>query len=331
MSYYSTIQCYSQRLLNPFRGVMNIITYESADAVTTDGVHWDIYVVDGELLEGLEGNNILTSEIRYGSWSQEQGLKRGPIYPSDDFKRLEHLGAIVYEHLLQVHDQVPFPFWDRYELWLLDQARQPLALINSVVHEHEIDTNLPIDWRAGLACRRSFVTEMMDQICHGECLNPGEYLTDYINQCSGERPAAQWFRRNMDGSGLGLAGINLAAHHSSRRIPATNFPDLFIQTNSHDLEHSQLIEEFLAWQAPWILLLGNLESKTRQHYEQLARFQALVVAAQYRLYPNIVDLKAIKAARVEARLRGNISTQEDTSDAPRFILIGQIHELIKLN
>ena len=69
MSYFSTIQCYSQRLLNPFRGVMNFITYESAEAVTTDGVHWDIYVIDGELLEGLEGKNILTSEIRYGSWS----------------------------------------------------------------------------------------------------------------------------------------------------------------------------------------------------------------------------------------------------------------------
>lgn len=60
MSHFSTIQCSSQRLLNPFRGVMNFITYESAEAVTTDGVHWDIHVIDSELLEGLEGKNILS-------------------------------------------------------------------------------------------------------------------------------------------------------------------------------------------------------------------------------------------------------------------------------
>lgn len=273
MSYFSTIQCYSQRLLNPFRGAMNFITYESAEAVTTDGVKWDIYVSDSELLEGLEGKNILTSEIRYGSWSKAEGLKRGPLYPSEDFKRLENLGATVYSHLLKVHEQVPFPFWDRYELWLLDQARQPLALISSVVHEHEIDTDLPIDWRAGLACRKNFSPAVLDGYldANNDFLTAADYLTDYVNQCAGEKPAAQWFRRNIDNSGLGLAGINLADHYHGRRIAAENFPTLFIQTESHDLEHTQLIEEFLCWQAPWLLLLNKLDSGTRQHYEQLAR------------------------------------------------------------
>lgn len=320
MSYFSTIQCFSQRLLNPFRGVMNSITYESAEAVTTDGVHWDIYVIDGELLDGLEGKNILTSEIRYGSWSLEQGLKRGPIYPSDDFTRLEDLGAIVYEHLLSVHDRVPFPFWDRYELWLLDQARQPLALINSVVHEFEIDTDLPIDWRAGLACRRSFTTDMLEQICRDTGTNPGDYLTSYINLCAGERPAAQWFRRNIDGSGLGLAGINLKTNLTGRRVPAEYFPAFFLQTESHDIEHSQLIEEFLTWQAPWILLLNNLDRETRQHYEQLARRHALVVADQYRLYPQVVEESQINAARIEARLRGNEAMNEDDNSPSSFSL-----------
>lgn len=322
MSYFSTIQCYSQRLLNPFRGVMNFITYESAEAVTTDGVHWDIYVTDGELLEGLEGKNILTSEIRYGSWSKAEGLKRGPIYPSDDFKRLEDLGATVYEHLLKVHDDVPFPFWDRYELWLLDQARQPLALINSVVHEHEIDTDLPIDWRAGLACRKSFASDILNRyLASGNgLLTAADYLTDYVNQCAGEKPAAQWFRRNIDNSGLGLAGINISASYRGRRIPAESFPELFIQTESHDLEHSQLIEEFLCWQAPWLLLLNNLDGQTRRHYEQLARQHALVVAKQYRLYPRIIEENQIKAARIEAKLRGSQAIEEDKTPAPSYYL-----------
>jgi len=322
MSYFSTIQCYGQRLLNPFRGVMNFITYESAEAVTTDGVHWDIYVTDGELLEGLEGKNILTSDIRYGNWSEQDGLKRGPIYPSNDFTRLEDLGATVYEHLLKVHKQVPFPFWDRYELWLLDQARQPLALINSVVHEHEIDTDVAIDWRAGLACRKHFTPA----IYHGyltsgsEQHTAAEYLTDYVNQCAGEAPAAQWFRRNIDGSGLGLAGINLSDHYRGRRIPARSFPELFVQTESHDLEHSQLIEEFLCWQAPWLLLLNGIDSETRQHYEQVARQQALVVAQQYRLYPRIIEENQIKAARIEAKFRCSHPSEENPSPAPSYYL-----------
>ena len=299
---------------------MNCISYKSADAITTDGVHWDIYVTDDELLAGLEGKNILTSEIRYGSWSIADGLKRGPIYPSDDFNRLEHIGATVYEHLLQVHDQVPFPFWDRYELWLLDQAQQPLALLESVVRKYEIDTDLPIDWRAGLACRTRFSSSILKQLCRSRSsTNAGEYLTSYINQCAGEQPTAQWFRRNIDGSGLGLAGIHLNRDFQHRWLDQDHFPDLFIQTDSHDLEHSQLIEEFLAWQAPWLLLLPSLDRQTRQHYEQLARQHALVVAEQYRLYPEIVDNNPIKAARVEAKLRGNQPNTDVTTEATFYI------------
>ncbi len=36
------VECYAQRLLNPYRGTMHVIKYEAAEAVTLDGVHWDI-------------------------------------------------------------------------------------------------------------------------------------------------------------------------------------------------------------------------------------------------------------------------------------------------
>ena len=45
--------CYSQRLLNPFRGTICCIQYQSAEAVTADGVKWDIYVSNEGLLAGL--------------------------------------------------------------------------------------------------------------------------------------------------------------------------------------------------------------------------------------------------------------------------------------
>jgi hypothetical protein len=40
------IVCYSARILNPFRGVMNIISLGDAEAVTVDGVSWPRYVRD---------------------------------------------------------------------------------------------------------------------------------------------------------------------------------------------------------------------------------------------------------------------------------------------
>jgi hypothetical protein len=100
----SAIHCYSQRLLNPFRGSVNIIRYRSAEAVTSDGIHWDIYVSNDSLLDGLDkSRSIQISDIRYGRWSMQEGLIRGPVYPSDEFYRLEEMGAVVYQHLLKAH------------------------------------------------------------------------------------------------------------------------------------------------------------------------------------------------------------------------------------
>lgn len=46
--------CYSQRIMNPFRGTLNIVRYRAAEAVTIDGIEWDIYVNDDELLKGID-------------------------------------------------------------------------------------------------------------------------------------------------------------------------------------------------------------------------------------------------------------------------------------
>lgn len=48
------IERYAQRLLNPFRGAVHALRHASAEAVTADGVHWDIYVSNDELLHGID-------------------------------------------------------------------------------------------------------------------------------------------------------------------------------------------------------------------------------------------------------------------------------------
>lgn len=296
------IACYSQRLLNPFRGVVNIIKYESAEAVTTDGLNWDIYVSNEALLRDLPpGKRIQISDIRYGHWSAESGLKRGPIYPSADFRRLETMGAVVYEHLLKVCEQVPFPFEDRYELWLLDTDLQPLALLHSDVDDRRLDFDVPLDWRAGHRCHDSFNSPVMQQIAGED--NAADYLVRYMRGCSGDCAAVQWFVRAPDGSGTALSANNVPPGQRQRTLSGAAFPHYYVQRPLHDALHRQLIDDFIAWQSPWMLLRPDLSQAVRQQMEQLAGRQALVVGEQQRLYPDIIDQDAINSARVEAMMR----------------------------
>jgi hypothetical protein len=302
------ISRYAQRLLNPFRGVMNIIEHQGAEAVTVDGVHWDIYVRDIELVRDMPNSSrVQASDIRYGSWSARHGLKRGALYPSEDFRVLEHRGATVYEYLLNTHARLPFPLRDRFELWLLDEQTRPLALLNSAVREDEIEPDCSTDWRAGRECRRRFRTPALDDLM--ETTDPpvcaGDYLTRYVNARAGASPRAQWFERHADGSGTGLEGINVPASLRGRSLPTSLFPQYFLREDADGAAHRRLIDDFIAWQAPWVLLLQDLDDRCRQRFEQLARAHAIAVEKQYRLYPRIIDQDAINTARVEAALRNN--------------------------
>ncbi len=297
-------ECYAQRLLNPFRGTVHTVKYASAEAVTIDGLRWDIYVANEELLRGL-GNvrRAQVSDIRYGSWSADRGLKRGPIFPSDDFRRLEAMGAMVYEHLTQVYQRVPFPLHDRYEYWLLDSGQRPLALLATALDDSELAADTAPAWRAGFTANEHFRCEALGLDAHATPgLNAGEYLARYINRCAGPSPAAQWFRRDPGQRASGMGGFGLAPGLAERTLEADDFPSLYLATARHDERHRQLIEDFLAWQAPWLLTLP-LDPPTRRRLEQQSRAQAVLVSQHYRLYPEIIDRDALKATLVEAILR----------------------------
>ena len=300
-------QCYSQRLLNPFRGVVNCIKYRSAEAVTADGVRWDIYVSNEALLDDLPGQgHTQVSDIRYGAWSAESGLKRGPIFPSDDFRLMEAMGTRVYEHLLEIHRNIPFPFLDTAELWLLDERGQPLALLDSALDPADIDTAQPPRWNPGLACRRTFASPAAKSLLDENAL-PGDitdYLAAYINSGrTGKTPAAQVFLRDASGAGTGLHGVNIVETLVGRTLDPQAFPAMLLDMQRHDADHGRLVRDFVSWQAPWQLLLPSLAPEDRRACEQHARVQPLKVEQHYRLYPEIIDRAAIDAARVEARIR----------------------------
>lgn len=292
------IECYAQRLLNPFRGVVHVVRYQSAEAVTTDGIEWDIYVANDALLDGLgrAGKRALISDIRYGRWSAEKGLKRGPLYPSDDFRRLEEMGAVVYEHLVQAHRDVPFSFRDLFELWLLDRDDRPLALLHSVRNDSETDTRPPLDWRAGIAAQERFRSAAIADLHE----SAGAYLTRHVNSLASG--VAQWFRRSDDGAGLGLHTLQGGDPLRGRVLDADAFPPLFIATAGMDAAHARLVHDYHAWQAPWLLLLPHLDPAARSTLEACACRQAELVEKHCRLYPAVIDRPALQAARVEAAL-----------------------------
>jgi len=311
------IECYAQRLLNPFRGVMHTIRYQSAEAVTTDGIEWDIYVANDALLDGLgrAGRRAMISDIRYGHWSAEKGLKRGPLFPSDDFMRLEHMGALVYEHLLKVHRDVPFKFRDCFELWLLDHNDRPLALLHSVRADSETDTKPPLDWRAGMAAQEKFRSAAISGLAEPA----GVYLTRYVNSLSSG--VAQWFRRSDDGAGLGLHTLKGGDSLNGRVLDADAFPPLFIATTYMDAAHAQLVRDYHAWQAPWMLLLPHLDASTRSVLEAAACQQAESVEKHCRLYPAMIDRAALQAARVEAALvRSQPRSHQQDEVMPMFYI-----------
>jgi hypothetical protein len=301
-----SFESYAQRLLNPFRGSVHTLRHHSAEAITTDGVHWDIYVANTILLPEQDGvHEVQVGDMRYGSWSAAQGLRRGRLSPSEDFRRMEAMGADLYEHLIQTHQRVPFAFTDHIELWLLDADTRPLALLHSVSSETDIELAMPITWRAGMAAREQFNSGAMEALrAQGSPdIAAADYVAHYVNRCAGKKPAAQWFRREPDGSGRGLRGISLPAGLEGRVLDETLFPPLFLADTGHDAGHQRLIEDFLAWQAPWLLLLPHLDSATRRSLERRARLQVFTLEKQFRLYPAIVDAGAIQAARVEAVMR----------------------------
>jgi hypothetical protein len=75
--------------------------------------------------------------------------------------------------------------------------------------------------------------------------------------------------------------------------------------------HRQLYSDFLRWQASWLLALPVLDRQTRERLDAEACARPLLVAQQYRLYPEIIDMTAIRAARVEAMLRRSRTDERD--------------------
>ncbi len=310
------IVCYSERILNPFRGVMNVIALDDAEAVTTDGVNWLLYVRDHFSTtddDPEEFAHIDNPHIRFGIWSEASGLERAPVLPCYHYQEIQHKGERLLEVVRHYAADVPFEFRDYYELWLLEKdTRQPLALIDSVCCDRDIYDNDLLKWRAGNLCSSQFksdVAKLSDGInTHADLLN------QLINSRAGSRPSAQWFLREANGYGYGLKGINLKQDLVGREMSPRLFPRMFIEEHWENNTHAALVNDFINWMSPWLLLLDFLKDAQRENLELAARRHAMMVDKLHLLYPRIIEEKYIKAARVEAMLRKTRQNNQQEAD-----------------
>jgi hypothetical protein len=126
---------------------------------------------------------------------------------------------------------------------------------------------------------------------------------------------AQWFRRSDDGAGLGLHTLKGSEALRGRVLEADAFPPLFIATTGMNAAHTQLVHDYHAWQAPWILLLPHLDHAARSTLETAACQQAEMVEKHCRLYPHVINQAALQAARVEAAFIRNQPAPPRQADA----------------
>lgn len=309
------VTCYSQRILNPFRGVMNIISIGGADAVTIDGVNWTLYIHDNfdcPTDDPEEFFEIDMPDIRFGDWSKKSGLKRSPLIASYHYNEIQAIAQVLLD-AVQIHaDTCPFAFADKYELWLLDSHNnEPLALLASVCKENEIYTPDNLAWEAGIRCKQEFFKEFT--LTDEPSTSAGELLNQLINQRAGEQPSAQWFHRDNYNYGKGLTGVNLNNNFIGRELSARLFPKMLVQQQWPDETKESLIDAFIHWLSPYLLVLDFLRDTQRETLELTAKNYAVIVDKMYPLYPKIINQQAINSARVEAMLRKSNQTSTVTS------------------
>jgi hypothetical protein len=310
--------CYSQRILNPFRGVMNIISIGGADAVTIDGNNWTLYIHDNfdcPTDDPVEFFEIEMPDIRFGDWNKKSGLKRSPLIASYHYNEIQAIGNALLDAVQQHAELCPFEFQDKYELWLLDnRSNEPLALLGSACKETEVFTPENLIWEAGIRCKQEFLREF--SLTDDQISTAGDLLNQIINQRAGKHPAAQWFYRDKFDHGMGLTGINLSKKLVDRELPGRLFPKMLIQQHWRNKSDESLIEAFITWLSPYLLVLDFLRDSQREALEQSARQYALIVDKMHLLYPKVINKQTMNTALVEAVMRKSIQTEKIATSPP---------------
>ncbi len=274
------VDCFARRIMAPFQGVLQVIRIGGGEAESIDGRHWVLYAAHPDILahSGL-------SEVRFGTWSPDFGLRRAMVRGTAAGTLIERIGEPLVGALEAFAGQTPFVLQDRREYWLLDErTREPLVLIVSLLPDEPVPPAEPARWLPGKAARDEF---------------PGlARLEAMIAGRAGRRPRAVWFERDAPGDvqsdATGPGGV---------RYPAEYFPRFMLTLRWPDPAQRRLAAAFVDWWAPALLQLHHLSDAERARLERAAAHRATAMARLFRLYPKTLDQRLLRVARVTARMQ----------------------------
>ena len=290
-----TFDRYAVRRLNPFAGVVQVVAGDNARAISLDGRAWEIQVLAEAPSDwwGSPGEHHGAMRFfRFGIWTGANGLRKVPVNPIMDIGAMLDASAPVIDALSDPATPPPFDLADTLELWLLDQSRQPLALLATATPGEPLPALHQGRWCAAPLNDRNLGREPAD----GAPPAADELEVMVQRNAVG---AARWFRRSAPGSGPGHATDG--DHQESP--PAHAFPELPVRDHWTSETEQALVDLWIRRAAPRLLCLPYLDDATRARLEPLAREQAADVDMLWRLYPRLLDDGFVKAARIEARLR----------------------------
>ncbi len=272
------IRAFSQRLMPPFSGQVQIAESDTYRALTLDGLVWEIQFVKRSHIRVA---TVSASDIKARAVSPER-QDRGPV----DEQIIELLDFLA-------NVELPFTATDRYEYWLLDaQDESPLALIYSCSEAGQIE-KFPArpEWTALPAA--VMPVERTEDEMKNESAPVNYQLERLVAERAGTRPKACWYNRD----------------EHEKEI----FPPLLIREEWPEEFQMQLCQRYVQRQAPRLLMLHGLSRNDRQRLETYCRPHAMEVARFFGLYPEVVDRTLIQALCVEARLRA--ATEGETQPA----------------
>lgn len=306
------MEAYAVKRLSPFLGVIEILETENGRAISLDGVSWQIQVAANRPRDLWDSGEFEGRQFfRFGVWTVEEGLMRAPVNPILDIGAMLSACDKLLTNLEQQLAHLPFALNDRFELWLLDREQQPLALLASATEQDRLkNIDQSVSWVATAPMEFGFESPtLLRQGIPAKKAQHPRYHAEQLEQLIGTQTdgRTQWFERQQDGS---ARAINLKANQE-RIFAAECFPELLLRTG-WPKKQQQLVDDYFAWLAPWLLTLSHLTTETRHWLEQQACQQALRVDAFYRLYPQILAQDRLNTARVEARLRKSAINKEPT-------------------
>jgi len=280
---------YSLRQWAPYQGTVQVVEIPGFRAVSRDGRQWQIQVRN-------EGIRFFT----YGTWCADG---------SGNLIAVERTQPLV--DAMENLPQLPFPAIDVLELWLLDQANQmPMALLRSMPETRRPFVTSTLRWQPAITWGTEFVSSsFLDRTEHNEDRHVSHdlLLERFVSVEAGAFPAAQWFRRQPDGSGIGLEVNNLSPDLAKRVLPPEAFPELLVREHWEDEMFSAMVDDYHAWQAPELLTHASLSKQARDRLEHKASKSAQRIYRLRSVLPEIINQDLMQAVFVEAVIRQTVA------------------------